>query len=188
MAMRDYKFSLLAGVPMSLRVGGNYFGVVKASGDILIRFDDGVQITRQEGTGGSADYSKVEVESPINQVVTLALGEGVMHDGRGTLSGVTVTTAISYANSSPASADVVIPALTQVQVLAPNANRKSALIFAGEANIYNLRIGCNNTVSATQGGILAAGGNGELETETGIWVYNPAAIDQTVNIIELERI
>lgn len=188
MAMRDYKFTLVANVPRSLNVAGNYFGVVEALGKIQIQFDDGVFIQRQEGMGGSADYQRVTVKSPTNQTVIISLGSGVMHDGRGTVSGFTVNATIESPNSSPSTPDVSIPAGTTVQVLAPNANRKKAIIFAGESNIENLRIGGHSSVGASNGGILAPGGNGEIESETGVWVYNPGAAAETVTIIELETI
>lgn len=94
---------------------------------------------------------------------------------------------VSVANSSPSTPDVILPAGVTTQVLAPNLNRKKVLVFAGENNIQNLRIGCNSSVGAGNGGILAPGGNGELETTTGVWCYNPGAEDELVTLIELEQ-
>ena len=188
MALRDYKFTLVANVPRSLNVAGNYFGVIEATGQVEIQFDEGVFIKRREGMGGSADYQRVTIKSPTNQIVTVSLGTGSMYDGRATISGATFNVTVATPNSSPSNADVTIPAGTTVQVLGANANRKTALVFAGEDNIENLRIGCNSGVGVNSGGILAPGGNGELETETGVWVYNPGVAAEKVTIIELENI
>lgn len=188
MAMRDYKFTLVAGVPRSLNVAGNYFGVVEATGQIEIQFDDGVFIKRREGMGGSAEYQRVTVKSTTNQTVTIALGSGSMYDGRATISGAVFNVTMENANSSPSTPDVSLPAGVTTQVIGPNANRKKVIVFAHEDNIENLRIGGHSSVGAGNGGILAPGGNGELETQTGVWVYNPGAAAEKVTIIELENI
>lgn len=188
MAMRDYKFTLVANVPRSLNVAGNYFGVIEAAGAIEIQFDDGVFIKRREGMGGSAEYQRVSMKSPTDQTVTIALGSGTMYDGRATISGATFNVTTENGNSSPSTPDIAIPAGTTVQVAGANANRKTINIFAGEANIENLRVGCNASVGVNNGGFLAPGGNGEIETRTGVWVYNPGTATETVSIIELETI
>jgi hypothetical protein len=188
MAMRDYKFTLVANVPRSLNVAGNYFGVITATGRIDIQFDDGVFIKRREGMGGSADYQRVTIKSDTDQIVTIALGSGTMYDGRATISGATFNVTVSNANSSPNTPDVTIPSKTTVQVVGANTNRKKVMVFAGVDNIENLRVGCNSSVGVDNGAILAPGGNGDIETRTGVWVYNPGDNNETVSLIDLETI
>lgn len=187
-SMRDYVLNISAGQEKRIVAQGNYFHVVEASGKIGISFDDGAKIYRSQAMGGSADYKEVIISSAINQTVTISLGYGFIQDARASISGAAFSATIENANSSPITGDVTIPAGTTVLVASPNANRKTVNIFAHEDNLENLRVGCNNSVGANNGGILSPGGNGELSTQTGVWVYNPGAADEKVCIIDLENI
>lgn len=185
--LRTYTIALTAGQSSTLSVSGNMFSVVEASGEFTLIFDESNRFAKQsEGMGArfTQDYSKVEIMSSSSQTVTIVMGFGA-YDSATVNASVNVTT--EPANTSPATSDVSIPATTTTQVLAPSGNRKRVHIFAGETNIENLRIGCHSGVGASDGGILAPGGNGELETTTGVWVYNPGAAAETVTVIDLER-
>ena len=186
MAMRDYKFTLAANVPRSLNVAGTYFGVIGAQGTVKIQFDDGVFIGREQGMGGSADYGRVTIQSPIDQTVVLSLGSGNIYDSRATVGTVDAEVTFSAANSSPITPDVSIPALSTIQVSLPNAARKSIDIISNENNVASLRVGCQSGVDVDNGGVLTVGGACSFETKTGVWVYNTADVAQSVSIVELE--
>lgn len=186
MALRDYKFTLVAGVSRSLNVVGNYFGVIQADGAVKIQFDEGGYLTRRVGMGGSAEYSRVAVLSETDQTITLALGTGTMYDARSSIIDPTFIVDLEVPNLSNITDDVTLPAGVTTQVLAPNIARRSASISSLPDNDSLLRVGCNDSVSANNGGVLNVGASAHIETQTGVWVYNSGDTTQIVSIVELE--
>ncbi|AUR98311.1 hypothetical protein NVP1249A_17 [Vibrio phage 1.249.A._10N.261.55.B9] len=187
MAMRDYKFTLVANVPRSLNVPGNFFGVIGASGSVEIQFDDGVFITRNEGMGGSVDYQRVTVKSPINQTVTLALGTGTVYDARATVN-ANINTVIQQSNTVSNVADVTIAATTAGIVVAANANRTELLIKNPSSNPSSVRIGDNVSTGAASGFELEPGESVIINTTAAVNAYNTGTVAQTISVVELEYI
>jgi len=188
---KTYTLALTANQEFDFNAEGDMYAVISSSGEFVITFDDSNRITKNvAGMGGrfTSPYNRVVLLSGTNQTVVVIFGFGEFTDARSTISAPTFNVTIETANSAPIIADVVCPPGVTTQIMTPNANRKSVTVFAGEFNIENLRIGCHSSVGAANGGILAPGGNGSLDTQTGVWVYNPGAANESVSIIELESI
>lgn len=187
--MNDFVKVLTAGVPQFIDWNGDAFHVLESTTYVTLRFDEGGQkIKRKAGQGGSAptEFGRVEVVSEVDQTVRISVGYGSVQDSTANVTG-NVTATWASSNSNPDAGDVVIPSGQTVQVIGANTKRQKLHIFAGENNIQNLRVGGPLT-DATHGGILAPGGNGVLETEAAIYVFNPGAAPETVSIIEMERL
>lgn len=183
--MRDYTFTLQAGQELSRNVEGTFFHVVKASGDIKIRFDEGVQISRSEGMGGSTPkYSRVEIESPIAQTVTISLGEGVVTDARATVN-ATVNTTIEPADTVSNPGDVTATA-ARVLAIAADPNRKEVEFCLPSTAQNPVRIG-NAAVTANSGSILEPGCSKVFGCDAALYVIRTDAPDETVTVFSLEK-
>lgn len=186
MSMRDYKFTLAAGQERSLNVQGNWFHVLQATGTVKIRFDDGVQIDRGEGQGGSRSYQKVSVYSSIAQTVVLSLGVGMETDSRATVN-ATINTTIEPTDTLTPRAEVSIGAGATVLLAAANANRKELRLGIKSTEANGVYIGNVGVGAVTPGGYIEEGSIEYVGTEAAVYGYNPGAAAVVVNVLELER-
>jgi hypothetical protein len=181
---------LLANVGYPVDIDGDMFHILEAASDVTITFDESNRFTNLRGGAGAnfgGNYSRVVITSVAAQSIVIVLGYGDFTNSRATFSG-NITTSFETPNSSPVNNDVSLPAGQTTQIAPANNNRKKMIIFSDVDNVDILRVGCNSAVSATQGGIIDLGGNGDIETRTGVWIYNPSSATQKVNIIELEQV
>lgn len=186
MSMRDYKFTLAAGQERSLNVEGDWFHVLEADGTIKIRFDDGVQINRGQGQGGSRSYKRVNVQSSTAQTVTLSLGYGVETDARATVD-ATINTTIAPSNTINPKAEVTIGAGATVLLINANVNRKELRIGVKSSEANGVYIGDNTVGAAAPGGYVEEGAIEYIATESAVYGYNAGATSIVVNVLELER-
>ena len=186
--MKDFTIGLKQNIEHAISYPGSSFHIQEATDKVTLRFNNGDSITREKTQGGTVPkFDRVILESKVDQVVTVTIGDGQTIDGRAQVVSATVNTTIEPSNSNTDAGDVTIPAGSTVQVIGSNVNRKKLQIFAGENNIQNLRVGGPLT-DATHGAILAPGGNGMLETEAAVYVFNPGAASEKVTLLEMERI
>ena len=186
MSMRDYKFTLAAGQERSLNVEGDWFHVLAATGTIQIRFDEGVQIDRSEGQGGSRSYKRVNVQSSTAQTVVLSLGYGQETDARSTVN-ATINTTIEPSNTILPKAEVTIAAGATVILAAANANRKELRLGVKSSEANGVYIGNASVGAATPGGYIEEGSVEYVGTEAAVYGYNAGAVSIDVNVLDLER-
>lgn len=163
--LKDYTLNLQAGVQQKITTNGSYYHVLRAPSSVKLAFNDGAEITRNAGQGGSYSYDYVAVYSDTNQTVTLALGHGQYFE-----STAYAFTGLTPPNDSIEYPDVTLTASSTTQVLLPNENRFVAYLFSPQNNQNPIRVHFNNPSTTNSGGIIYPGGNAELRTKTGIWV------------------
>lgn len=186
---RDYPRSLTANEPMRLGVRGDYWEIISAPlGSLKLEFDQGMSVTREEGTGGPADYTEVIVTSAVTQDVILSLGyiAGMApYNARANVTG-TVNAVAEPATLNPAGADVTVAAGTQELVAAANPDRKELRLECPPTADDYIRWG-DISVSAVLGNKLYPGQVEYIATEAAVYVWNPNAADVDVGVGELER-
>lgn len=186
--MRDYVLNLDGVNEQSIDTDGDFFHVQKVTvggTDILLRFDDGAQITRQQGTGNRIYYSRVTVSASAATAVTLQLGYGYATDGRASVN-ATISTPITPALHNPAVADVVCGAGAQTQLLAADANRLGCLVGLDSAQTSPIRIG-DGTVAAAQGLKVEAGTTTPFFSQDALYAWNPGGAPVTVTITKFMK-
>lgn len=188
-AYRDYAIPLVAGVPYSLNVAGNYWQVVSLSGNtaVTIEFDESQSISRPAGTGGPALYSTVRVTSSVSQTAVLSLGfaGGLAPYDRSVTSFAGATLNLSYA--VPAVSldvpDVSVPATSVQALTSTNALRRSVTIHNPSTSAGPVRIG-GASVGATRGHMLEPGADITVEGSQGLSAYNPNASAVVLSILD----
>ncbi len=193
MSMRDYTYIMTAGETISRNVGGNYFHVLEAVGKINIKFDDGVYISRERGQGGSRDYERVDILSPIDQTISLALGYGVEFDGRQNSStagtgGAAIDVIVVNNNFIRGGAlRTVSPAAGAVLLAAADGDRRQIRISVRSNNADGIYIGESDmsTATGTYGGFIESGGVDYIDTTAAIYALNDGGSDVIVNVLEI---
>lgn len=184
--LKDYPFVLGAGAEVDLNVQGDYFQVISASGDIGLRFDEAAMITRAQGMGGSAEYSRVSVYSPIAQTVVVSLGYGIATDSRASLS-ATVNTTVEPATQNIPLAEVSVGAGSTVLLAAANADQKELRVGVKSTEANGVYIGDVTVGAAIQGGYIEEGCVDYVATEAALYGYNPGAAAISVNVLSLRK-
>lgn len=183
--MVPYTFSLAAGVPQSVNVEGDYLHVLKATDEVLIRFDEGKQQELDRGVGMRAYYSRVEVLSITAQTVTLMLGFGHVADARANVN-ATVNTTIEPANLNTELPEVSVPAGGSMKIADANADRKELRVSIKSTESGGVYLG-SATVANNTGGWLEPGMVDYIATEGAVWAYNPGGTAVVVSALDLER-
>lgn len=190
MGISDYKLSLVANTPQTINVSGDAFHVLLAGSPVYLSFDDGTTIKRYQGVGGTAPkaYTKVSIESEVNQNVTLSLGSGTIFDSRSNIS-ATLNTTIAPANINTPLTSVVISPGATVLLVGADADRKELRIGIKSDNVDGIYFGDINTAVGVQGGWIELGGVEYITSEAPIYGYNPHPTDSvTVNLVSLRRV
>lgn len=183
--MVPYKFSLAANVPQSVNVEGDFLHVLKATGEVLVRLDEGKQQELDKGVGMRAYYSRVEVLSVTSQTVVLMLGFGHVTDARASVN-ATVNTTIAPANVNAELPEVSIPAGGSAKVADANANRKELRVSIKSTEPGGVYLG-SSTVANNTGGWIEPGMVDYIATEGEVWAYNPGGSAVVVSALDLER-
>ncbi len=186
--MKDFPVNLIQNIPYRISYPGTSFHIQEAAAKVELRFDNGDSIIREKTQGGTVPhFNSVELVSTVDQAVIITLGDGQTVDGRAQVVTANVTTTIATPNKVNTLADVTIPPSSVVQVIGSNTNRKKVILFSHETNVEILRVG-DALIGAGRGALLAPAGNGEAETESAVYVFNPGTAAQVVSVMELERI
>lgn len=184
--IRDIPFTLQPGVPSDfVNIPGNWIAVKEAIGDVTIRVNYGQRsFQRQAGEALTADYSTLQVESPIAQTVIMSLGFGETRDARATVN-ANVTAIIAEGNTLPPGGDVVVPAGGSAILLAGDATRLTAIL----QNLGNatLRIG-GSGVGASSGVPLVPGEKFGLDGTAVIAAFNPDVVPHSVAVLPLRQV
>jgi len=174
--MRDYILNLDGVNEQNIDTDGDYFHVQSVSvggTNVLLRFDDGPQITRQQGEGNRIYYSRVSVSASAACQVTVQLGFGYATDSRATVN-ATITTPITPALHNPAVADVPCPTLVTTMLLAADPNRLGCVVGIASTAANGLRIG-DATAGAAAGILVEPGQTLPVFSQDALHAYNPGA-------------
>lgn len=183
--LRDFVFTLQAGIEQSPGIVGNFYHILEATDDVYVSLDNSAWMKRGQGLGEKADYQEIRLRSLVLQTVRLVAGYGELIDTRDNVA-VTVSATVTPSDLLTPYTDVSLPAGgPATQILAANSHRKSAMLKNNFANdpADIVRIG-NAGVTATKGIEFLAGENMTIETEAAIWGYNTGANAVVISILE----
>lgn len=174
--MRDYVLILDGVTEQNIETDGDFFHVQSVSvggTNVLLRFDDGPQITRQQGEGNRVYYSRVSVSASAATQVTIQCGYGYATDSRATVS-ATITTPITPALHNPAVPDVPCPTVATTLLLAADPNRLGCVVGIASTAANGLRIA--DAAAAAGAGILVEPGQTlPVFSQDALYAYNPGA-------------
>lgn len=184
---REYVYTIAPLESVKVDYAFNYFRVLELSGssDLKVRFGGSGSETDFIGTGIGYDaelaYPFVimrNASATDTMVIRIAIGMGVITDDRVNFvvgSGLPVVNAPSTQletfdkqASSFASAQVTMTAATAVQIFAADANRKAAVITAGNQDLY---INTSNAVTNTNSFKIPAGQSITVGHGLAVWGY-----------------
>lgn len=173
--MRDISLTLDGINSQTINAQGDYFHIQSVSvtgASIYLRFDDGPQITRQQGQGNRVYYSKIEISASTACKVTVQVGYGYATDARSSISG-TVTAEISPSGSVNDTAPLVT-VTGQHALFAANVSRSRITVFADATNTASVFVrksgGANNIGILPPGSVTEFAGTYALDyndTSTG---------------------
>lgn len=181
---RDYRIALAANVAQEIVVSGDYWQVIKATGEVTLEFDQGARVTRGQGTGGPGEYTRVRVTSATSQDVILALGRvsGLTpYDGRAVFGG-SINVTVDRSNTQTPLPDVVVPATSALQVAGSDASRVSLSLRISSSAPGDVRVG-DATVGAAKGLLVEPGDGITVGGTAAIYVYNTAGAAVTVTLL-----
>lgn len=188
MALRDFNLNLVANVPQTLVVDGDFFGVYEAQNYVYISLDNGPDIKRTAGNYQTGKYNTVIIRSLVNQTVVLQLGYGAFFSSNQNVT-VNTTTIVEPGNSNPALDDVVVPAGGSIQIVGANLIRKSVIIKSLYSNDPSSIVRVGIGAAAAKGAELIAGDAlPPIESTGAIDAYNPGALDVTLSITEINKV
>lgn len=181
---RDHTVSLQAGVSYPLAYAGEYWEVVKATGEIKLEFDQGSAVTRGAGCGGPASYRVVTITSPIDQTVRVSLGYlGGMspYNARAFFDG-TINADVAPITVQDPLADVAVPAGAQQLLAAFDPDRRELVIRWPSTASGPLRIG-DSTTAANKGMELEPGDGYSVSGTAAIYGFNTGAAPASARLL-----
>lgn len=186
--IRDYVFTLSAGVPQYINTPGYFWSVTQVSGgsDIQLSFDSGPWVTRNEGMGGGGSFQQIGVKSSVSQTVTISIAVeqgAIITDQRSTVN-ATVNTTIQESNTVTSAADVTVAATSVNTVAAARADRKYLAITNKASNTLPIRLN-ESAVGADQGVELGPGETCYWPTTAAVYAYNPGGSAVVLGVAEL---
>lgn len=187
--MRDYTFNLDGVNEQHIDTDGDFFHVqnVSVGGvNVLLRFDDGPAILRQQGEGNRVYYSRISLSASAACQVTVQAGYGYATDSRATIT-ANITTPISPALHNPALAQVVALHAAQTAVIAADPNRLGVLIGSPSTNTKSVYIGDGATANGV-GFLLEPGCSVPIFSQDALTAFNPdALVDVTLTLIKFMK-
>lgn len=188
--IRDFSLTFVGGDTQQLNVDGDFFRIVDGSGPVMVRFDNGPQVSRQNGDEQicRSPYQSLEIYSAIAQNIKFVAGFDRL-TGRQTVN-VVASATVEVGNSNNGVAKISVGAGATVQLLAGNPARKWALIQASAANDPSIIpvIG-GPGVTIDDGVELAAGvGLPPLESQGSFWCHNPGASSIVVRVVTCDKV
>jgi len=187
--MRDYVLNLDGVNEQHIDTDGDFFhlqAVNVGGANVLLRFDDGPQITRQQGEGNRVYYSRVSITASAACQITVQLGYGYATDSRASIAVGTITTPITPALHNPAVPDVVCASGVTTALLAGDANRLGAVIGVASTAANGVRI-ADGAAGAAAGILVEPGQTLPLFSQDAISAYNPGAGAITVTITKFMK-
>jgi len=187
--MRDYTLNLDGVNEQHIDTDGDFFHIQSVSvgaANILLRFDDGPQITRQQGEGNRVYYSRVSITASAACALVVQLGYGYATDSRSSIAVGTITTPITPALHNPAVPDVACAPGVTTQILAGDANRLGAIIGVASTAANGVRI-ADGAAAAGAGVLVEPGQSLPLFSQDVIAAYNPGAGAITVTVTKFMK-
>jgi len=184
--MDDYTFNVDGVNEFPVDVDGDWFQVITCPvGPVLLRFDDGKQISRNQGQGGRRNYSRVTVYTAVAQAVVIALGYGSEVDARSTVN-ATITSPVTPALHNPGVAAATIAAGTQGLIVGADANMLGALIGIDSTQPGGLWI-CDVTAADGVGLFVEPGQTVPFPTQAAIYGFNAGAADVLASAVKFKK-
>lgn len=185
--MDDYILNLDGATEQVINVSGDFFHVLLApTGPILLRFDDGKQISRNQAQGGRRIYSRVGVFAAVAQQVSLSLGYGYATDSRATVN-ATITAPIAPALNNPPVASVTVGAGAQAALVAADANMLELGIKNPSTSAGGVFVG-DVTTAVDLGYFLEPGEGVWIGTQAGVWAFNPNGAGVKLSLLKTRKI
>lgn len=187
--MRDYVLNLDGANEQHIDTDGDFFHIQQVSvggANVLLRFDDGPQITRQQGEGNRVYYSRVSITASAACQITVQLGYGYATDSRSSIAVGTISTPITPALHNPAVADVVLAAGVTTAILAGDANRLGCLIGLDSTQPNAVRI-ADAGAAAGAGLKVEPGQTVPFFSQDAVSGFNPGAAGVTVTITKFMK-
>lgn len=187
--MRDYILTLDGVNEQHIDTDGDFFHiqtVTVGGANVLLRFDDGPQITRQQGEGNRVYYSRVSINASAACQITIQLGYGYATDSRASIAVGAITTPITPALHNPAVADVVLAAGVTTVILAGDANRLGCLIGLDSAQANAVRI-ADGAAAAGAGLKVEPGTTVPFFSQDAVSGFNPGGAGITVTITKFMK-
>ncbi|MGH8209886.1 MAG: hypothetical protein ACREU6_09875, partial [Steroidobacteraceae bacterium] len=187
--MRDYVLNLDGVNEQSIVVDGDFFhvqNVAVAGTNVLLRFDDGPQITRGQGEGNRVYYSRVTVSASAATQATIQLGYGYATDGRATVN-ANVSTTDSPALHNVPLASVALPnGGAATQIAAADANSLGVLIGLASTAANGVWIG-DNTVAANLGLFIEPGQIVPWPSQAAVYGSNPGGAAVSMSVVKFSK-
>ena len=187
--MRDYVLNLDGVNEQNIDTDGDFFHIQSVSvggANVLLRFDDGPQITRQQGEGNRVYYSRVSVTASAACQITLQLGYGYATDSRASIAVGTISTPITPALHNPAVGDVVLAPGVTTPILAGDANRLGVLLGLDSTQANAVRI-ADGAAAAAAGLKVEPGQTVAFFSQDALSGYNPGAAGVTVTLTKFMK-
>jgi hypothetical protein len=188
--MRDYALTLDGINEQSIDTDGDFFHVQQVSvagANVLLRFDDGPQITRGQGEGNRVYFSRVSVSASAACTVTLQLGYGYATDGRATVN-ANVTTSDAPALHHPSQPAVALPnGGAATSIASADANALGFYIGLPSAAANGVWIG-DATVATGNGTFIEPGQILPWPSSGQVFGSNPGAAPVTVNVTKFSKV
>jgi hypothetical protein len=188
--MRDYVLNLDGVNEQHIDTDGDFFHIqtVSVGGvNVLLRFDDGPQITRQQGEGNRVYYSRVSINASAACAITVQLGYGYATDARASVN-ANITTTDAPALHHPSAAAVGLPnGGAATSIAAADANAIGYYIGLPSTAANGVWIG-DNTVATGFGTFLEPGQILPWPSSAQIFGSNPGAAPVTVNVTKFSKV
>jgi len=187
--MRDYLLTLDGANEQHIDTDGDFFHIQTVSvgaANILLRFDDGPQITRQQGEGNRVYYSRVSINASAACALTIQLGYGYATDSRASIAVGSISTPITPALHNPAVPDVVLGAGVTTAILGADANRLGVLIGLDSTQPNAVRI-ADGAAAAGAGLKVEPGQTVPFFSQDALSGYNPGGAGVTVTVTKFMK-
>ena len=187
--MRDYLLTLDGVNEQDIVTDGDFFHIQSVSvgaANILLRFDDGPAITRQQGEGNRVYYSRVSVTASAACALTIQLGYGYATDSRAFIAVGSISTPITPALHNPAVPDVVLGAGVTTAILGADANRLGVLIGLDSTQPNAVRI-ADGAAAAGAGLKVEPGQTVPFFSQDALSGYNPGGAGVTVTVTKFMK-
>lgn len=181
-SLSDFKLNLTANIKQRVNIDGSHYHVIRSPATLYLSFDDGKEIERDAGQGGSYTYKYVDIYAKQNLEATLALGHGDYFE-----STAYAFTGLTAPNNHVEHPDMALVANTVTKVADSNENRFNIYLFSPNTNTDPIRVYYSNPVNSSSGGVIYPGGNAELRTRTEVWVKSMNS-DQNIYILESQNV
>jgi hypothetical protein len=188
--MNDYTINSDGSNEQSIDVEGDFIhiqAVSVAGAAVQIRIDDGKTMTRFQGQGNRAYYSRVTVLGSVACTIVLQLGYGYATDARSTIAVGSITAPIQPALHNIPLAAVVVGAGAQALLAAADASRLELGVSVDSTQPNGVFIG-DNTVANEVGVFLEPGQVQFLSTAAAVYAWNNGAAGVRVRLINMRSI